>query len=191
MKTDNTPIVKDLVLIGGGHSHVIVLKRFAMKPMPGVRITLICRDVETPYSGMLPGLVAGHYTRDEVHIDLGPLSRFANARFYHDEAIGLDVDARVIHTRDRPPVPFDVLSIDIGSTPYMADVPGAAESVVPVKPISNFYARWLELVARVESSDGPMSIAIVGAGAGGTEMLLAMQFGLQERLRALGHDTNA
>ena len=190
MKTDNTPIVKDLVLIGGGHSHVIVLKRFAMKPMPGVRITLICRDVETPYSGMLPGLVAGHYTRDEVHIDLGPLSRFANARFYHDEAIGLDVDARVIHTRDRPPVPFDVLSIDIGSTPYMADVPGAAESVVPVKPISNFYARWLELVARVESTDEPMSIAIVGAGAGGTEMLLAMQFGLQERLRALGHDTN-
>ncbi|MFT4582780.1 MAG: selenide,water dikinase [Gammaproteobacteria bacterium] len=188
MKTDNTPIVKDLVLIGGGHSHVIVLKRFAMKPLPGVRITLICRDVETPYSGMLPGLVAGHYTHDDVHIDLGPLARFANARFYNDEAIGLDLAARTVHTRKRPPVPYDVLSIDIGSTPYMADVPGAAENVVAVKPISNFFDRWQELVQRVETSQGPLSIAIVGAGAGGTEMLLAMQYGLQRRLRDLGHD---
>ena len=179
MNTDNTPIIKDLVLVGGGHSHVIVLKLFAMKPMPGVRITLICRDVETPYSGMLPGLVAGHYTHDEVHIDLGPLSRFANARFYHDEVVGLDVDARVLLMRDRPPVPYDVLSIDIGSTPYMADVPGAAENVVAVKPISNFFARWQELVQRVDASEGALSIAVVGAGAGGTEMLLAMQYGLQ------------
>ncbi|MDA0823341.1 MAG: selenide, water dikinase SelD [Proteobacteria bacterium] len=190
MKTDNTPIVKDLVLIGGGHSHVIVLKRFAMKPLPGVRITLICRDVETPYSGMLPGLVAGHYTRDDVHIDLGPLARFANARFYHDEAIGLDLKARTVHTVKRPPVPYDVLSIDIGSTPYMADVPGAAENVVAVKPISNFFDRWQELVRRIETSAGSLSIAIVGAGAGGTEMLLAMQYGLQRRLRQLGHDPN-
>jgi selenide,water dikinase len=189
MKTDNTPVVKDLVLIGGGHSHVIVLKKFGMKPMPGVRLTLICRDVETPYSGMLPGLVAGHYSHDEVHIDLGPLTRFANARFFHDEAVGLDTAAQLVHTRGRPPIPYDVLSIDIGSTPYMADVLGAAENVVAVKPISNFFQRWQDLVQRVEASEGPLSIAIVGAGAGGTEMLLAMQYGLQNRLKSLGLDT--
>ena len=187
MQSDAAPVIKDLVLVGGGHSHVIVLKRFGMKPMPGVRITLICRDVDTPYSGMLPGLVAGHYGFDEVHIDLGPLCRFANARFYHDQATGLDLVNRTVTCRNRPPVPFDVLSIDIGSAPDMS-VPGAQDAVVPVKPISNFMTRWEALVGRVCASDRPLSIGVVGAGAGGTEMLLAMQHGLNAKLRSLGRN---
>ncbi len=188
MNADTTPILKDLVLVGGGHSHVIVLKRFGMKPMPGVRITLICRDVETPYSGMLPGHVAGHYTHDDIHIDLGPLARFANARFYHDEVIGLDPVERRVICRNRPPVPYDVLSIDVGSTPRMDGVPGAADAVVPVKPIGNFVARWNALVERVLATDRPVRIGVVGAGAGGVEMALAMRHGLHARLRTAGGD---
>ena len=188
MKADSTPVLKDLVLAGGGHSHVIVLKRFGMRPMPGVRVTLICRDVETPYSGMLPGHVAGHYTHDDIHIDLGPLARFANARFYHDEVIGLDPVERKVICRNRPPVPYDVLSIDVGSAPRMHDVPGAEGTVVPVKPIGNFVARWNALVERVLATEGSVRIGVVGAGAGGVEMVLAMRHGLHARLRETGGD---
>ena len=186
MNSATTPIVKDLVLAGGGHSHVIVLKRFGMKPMPGVRLTLICRDVETPYSGMLPGHVAGHYTHDEIHIDLGPLARFANARFYHDEVVGLDPIERTVICRGRPPVRYDVLSIDIGSAPVTHDVPGASGTVVPVKPIGSFVERWNALVERVLATEAPVRIGVVGAGVGGVEMVLAMRHGLRTRLREAG-----
>jgi selenide,water dikinase len=188
MQAGGTPVVKDLVLVGGGHSQINVLKGFGMRPVPGVRLTLICKDVMTPYSGMLPGLIAGHYSFEETHIDLGRLSRFAQARFYNDEAVGLDLAGRRVLCRGRPPVPYDLLSVNIGSAPVTASVPGAAENVVPVKPIDRFVAHWERLRERVLARGRPTRIGVVGGGAGGVEILLAIQYRLGRLLAADGQD---
>ena len=188
MLAPEQPILRDIVLVGGGHSHVGVLKSFGMRPIAGVRLTLICTDTHTPYSGMLPGYVAGHYDYDAVHIDLSRLAVFAGARLYRDEVIGLDRVNRKVLCRNRPPVPFDVLSINIGSTPRLQGVPGAVRHVVAVKPIARFNERWLALLERVQRHPGTTTVAVVGAGAGGVELLLAMQFRLRHALAALGRD---
>ncbi len=170
----SAPIQHDLVLIGGGHAHIEVLRRYAMRPQPGVRVTMISREIETPYSGMLPGYVAGHYSHDEIHIDLGPLARAAGARAYHDEVVALDLERGLVQCRQRPPVEFDFLSIDIGSTPSL-QAAGAALHVVPVKPVSSFTARWAALLARAVESSGDLGIGVVGGGAGGVELLMAVR----------------
>ncbi|MES2952172.1 MAG: selenide, water dikinase SelD [Pseudomonadota bacterium] len=188
MQAPDQPILRDIVLVGGGHSHVGVLKSFGMCPLPGVRLTLICTDVHTPYSGMLPGYVAGHYDFDAVHIDLSRLAVFAGARLYRDEAIGLDRTKRTVLCRNRPPVPFDVLSINMGATPQAHGVPGAVEHAVAVKPIARFNERWLALLERVQQHPGTTTVAVVGAGAGGVELLLAMQFRLRKVLQSLGRN---
>ena len=190
MQSPGQPVLRDIVLVGGGHSHVGVIRRFGMRPMPGVRLTVICRDTHTPYSGMLPGYVAGHYAFDEVHIDLRRLAEFAGARFFRDEAVGLDRSARKVLCRSRPPVAYDQLSINIGSTPMLGNVPGAMEHAVPVKPINTFNTRWLALLDRVLRHKGAESIVVVGAG-GGVELTLAMQHRLKNELRALGRESEA
>ena len=188
MQSPDQPVLRDIVLVGGGHSHVGVLRRFGMHPLPGVRLTVICRDTHTPYSGMLPGYIAGHYSYDEVHIDLSRLARFAGARFFRDEALGLDRGAGKVLCRNRPPVAYDFLSINIGSTPRMNDVDGAAEHAVPVKPINGFNERWQLLLDRVRRHDGATRIAVVGGGAGGVELTLAMQYRLRNELQASGRN---
>jgi selenide, water dikinase len=189
MESVGTPVVvKDLVLVGGGHSHVAVLKSFGMRPMPGVRLTLVTRDMQTPYSGMLPGFIAGHYTYDDCHIDLAPLAAFAGARLYRAEAIGIDLEAKRVICTNRPPLPYDVLSLDIGSHPKQADVVGSAEHATPVKPIGGFAARWQRIVTRVRTDPSPLRIGVIGGGAGGVELTLAMQHRLRRVLLEAGQN---
>ena len=191
MKGAGQPIVKDVVLVGAGHSHVTVLRMFGMNPVPGVRFTLVSRELHTPYSGMLPGLIAGHYGFDDAHIDTGPLARFADARLYQDEAIALDLPGRRVLCRHRPPVPYDLLSLNIGSTPNTADVPGASEHAVPVKPIDGFLGRFEALMARVLARKGRTRLALVGAGAGGVELLLSVEHRLRQEVSRAGFDAGA
>jgi len=172
------PVRTDIVLLGGGHSHIAVLKSFGMHPVPGVRLTLISRDVATPYSGMLPGLIAGHYTFDQAHIDLVPLARFAGARFVRAAVVGIDTETRKVELANRPAINYDILSINTGSTPSTRLIPGAADNAVPVKPISQFLEHWNALQKRLAQRDGPVRIGIVGGGAGGIELSLAAHYAL-------------
>lgn len=170
------PVARDLVLVGGGHAHALVLRMLAMRPITGLRITLISPASHTPYSGMLPGLVAGHYSFEQTHIDLARLCQWAGVRFVEAEVSALDPAARRLTLRGRPAIDYDLVSIDIGSQPELDSVPGARENAVPVKPVAGLWQRWQSLHSRILARDGAgeFRIAVVGGGAGSVELALAM-----------------
>jgi len=166
-------VTTDIVLVGGGHAHVHVVMAFAKRPLPGVRVTLVSRDLTTPYSGMLPGIVAGIYAPEEAHIDLVRLTALTGTRLIHGEAAGLDRAAKRLTLAGRPPIAYDILSIDVGITPDLATIEGAAEYGIAVKPIGAFLAKLENLRERWRAGD-VRRIAVVGGGAGGVELALAL-----------------
>ncbi len=165
------PDVKDIVLIGGGHSHALVIRMWAMNPAPGLRLTLISPQVHTPYSGMLPGLVAGHYNFEQTHIDLQKVCAWAGVRFIKAHATKINPEQQTITLDTRPDIEYDICSIDIGSTPNNS-ISGFDEFAVGVKPISRFYSHWQELQNQLNE---PFKVVIIGGGAGGIELITAMQ----------------
>lgn len=169
-------LARDLVLVGGGHSHALALRMMAMRPIEGLRITLVSPASHTPYSGMLPGLIAGHYRFEETHIDLARLCQWAGARFVAAEVTALDPQQRLLTLAGRPALAYDLLSIDIGSQPELDSVPGARAYSVPVKPVAGLWQRWQAMHARLlaQSSAEPHRICVVGGGAGSVELALAM-----------------
>lgn len=173
------PLTRDLVLVGGGHSHALVLRKWGMQPLAGVRVTVINPGPTAPYSGMLPGFVAGHYARDELDIDLVKLARFAGARLIPGTVEGLDPVNRLVHLRGRAPIAYDVASVNVGITSAMPDLPGFAENAVPAKPLGPFAQRW----AAWRDEGGPARVVVIGGGVAGAELAMAMAFALRERGR--------
>ncbi len=180
MQSGDTPVARDLVLIGGGHSHLFVLREFAMRPLPGVRLTLVTRDLHTPYSGMLPGFIAGHYGYDDTHIDLLPLATAAGARLIHEPVSGIDADARQIRFEHRPPLAYDLLSINIGSRPTLPENVAAGSKQLAVKPVDRFIESWRGIEQHLRQGRERIRLAIVGGGAGGVELALSLQFRARE-----------
>jgi selenide, water dikinase len=178
----------DIVLVGGGHAHVHVLTAFAKLPEPGVRITLIARDLAMPYSGMLPGVVAGLYTPEEAHIDLARLTTATGARLIHAEAVGLDRVNKRVELRGRPPIAYDIVSIDVGITPALAAIKGAAEHAIAVKPIGSFLNKFNGLCESCRRPDGPRRIAVIGGGAGGIELFLSLRTRLLREAKTHARD---
>ena len=117
------PLTRDIVLIGGGHTHALVLRKWGMDPLPGVRLTVIDPNPTAPYSGMLPGHIAGHYSQAELELDLVRLARFAGARLVIGRAEGLDLARQTVRISGRPPIAYDLASVDIGITSNLPELP--------------------------------------------------------------------
>ncbi len=179
--------MKNLLLIGGGHSHIEVMRRFALRPLADVRITVVNPTAHTPYSGMLPGLIAGHYTFAQCHIDLPALAQSTGCTFRKAAINGLHADANLAFCDTGETLRYDVASIDIGSTPVTLGVRGAARHGLKVKPTDRFLREWDALLVRAQQrrlADG-FNIVMAGGGAAGVEVLLA----IQHRLRSAGFTT--
>ena len=180
MRSPSAPGIRhDVVLVGGGHAHVQVLKRWAMAPVPGARLTLVVDRPIAVYSGMVPGFVAGQYSRDDLEIDVRPLALRAGARCIVAAATGVDPDARRLLLADRPPITYDTVSFDVGSTVAGLEIPGAREHAIPTRPIGEFVRRVDEVLAAARGREA-FRVVVVGAGAGGVEVA----FALAARLRA-------
>ncbi|MEC8601232.1 MAG: selenide, water dikinase SelD [Pseudomonadota bacterium] len=169
---------KQLLLVGGGHSHVTVIKQLGMRPIPGVKVTLVTPSLKTPYSGMLPGCIAGHYLPSDIYIDLAKLCQAAGIDWVLDEICGVDPARQTVMFSHRPGLQYDVLSLDVGIIPDTLGLSGDSHLITPVKPIASFIDRWQDCQQRLTAED---SIAIVGGGAASVEIALAIAAALKSK----------
>ena len=180
------PTRAELVLVGGGHAHVQVLRALALRPVPGVRTTVVLDRPDAVYSGMVPGFVAGDYAEGELEIDVVPLARRAGARVVLAPALRVEPAARRIELDGRPPLPYDVASLDVGSSVRGLELPGVREHTLATRPIGRFVERLETALARAAAAGaahGPR-LAVVGGGAAGVELAA----GLIARLRSAGRE---
>ena len=168
------PVRGDLVLVGGGHAHVQVLRAWAAKPLPGVQLSVVVDDPIAVYSGMVPGFVAGQYPASELEIDLRPLARRAGARFVVAPAAGIDLSGQRVELVGRPPLRFDVASLDVGSRTHGTTLPGVTEHALATRPMARF-VRGVEALLEEARRVRRFRLAVVGGGAGGVELALAFR----------------
>lgn len=182
--------MKRLVLLGGGHAHLQVLAAMAREPMPGVQAVLVTPFARQLYSGMLPGWMAGHYALDDCAIALEPLARAARVELALASATAIDAAERSVTLSDGRVAEYDVLSVDVGSQQDREAIEGARTRGLFVRPIEHFvklYESLLELAAtRV------LDVVVLGGGAAGFEIALALQHRLQAQVRVclVTGDTN-
>lgn len=155
--------MKRVLLVGAGHAHLVVLRALKRAPLYGARVAVVSPHPKQIYSGMLPGLIAGHYTLDEVQVDVAGLAEHAYADFVQGSVVALDAERRRAKLDAGDDIAYDYVSLNAGS---LVDVstPGS-EQALPIKPFENF----------VRKLRAPRKVALAGAGAAGAEMAMALR----------------
>lgn len=163
-----------LVLAGAGHSHAKVLLEFARRPVEGLEIVLVSPGSLAPYSGMVPGWLAGHYQWEACCIDFGHLCRMAKARWLAASVVGCDTQQQTLRLDSGEQLGWDFLSLDIGST--LRPAGSASTRLLPMRPLSMLKTRWDRLLQQLRDwpSGKPCQVLMVGGGAAGVESLLAV-----------------
>ena len=144
-----------------------------MTPLAGARVTLINPEPTAPYTGMLPGFIAGHYSREDLDIDLVRLCRRAGARLTLASATGIDLDRKLVVLDRQAPLSFDTLSINVGISTDCPHIPGFARWAVPAKPLGTLADRWERFLAEIGRGERRPCVAVIGGGVGGVELALA------------------
>ncbi len=165
--------MKRLLLIGAGHAHAQVLKDWISAPVPGTELVVVSPSARAPYSGMVPGWLAGRYRYDEICIPFDALAAAAGARFVIDELIGLDPDRRRVQLASGATLDCDVLSLNVGSTLHAPQIDGVR--VLALRPLGKLREAWDALQSELahEGSHRALAVTMVGGGAAGVESLLA------------------
>lgn len=156
--------MKRVLLIGAGHAHAVVLRALAKEPLLGARIDFVSPQPVQLYSGMLPGIVAGHYSQADAEIDFRALAERAYAEFIQASVLGLDLERRSAALSDGRMLGYDLVSLNVGSR-LDVSVPGAAHAVA-AKPFEGL----------IGALDGMRRIALAGGGAAGAELAMALRY---------------
>ncbi len=166
---------KRIVLIGGGHSHCLILKKWNRIPLEMASICLISEGASLPYSGMLTGAIAGIYQNEDINIALAPLTDQAKGSFIEDTVVDIDFDQQQVLTCGGQKISYDILSINTGALPHSAGILSAKEFAVPLKPVKVFQTKFTEFLKKASESQKIYSVVVIGAGVAGIECALAIE----------------
>lgn len=166
--------MKRLLLLGGGHAHIEVLRDLASHPDPRREVTLVTPSQRLLYTGMVPGVIAGHYSLEDCTIDLARLAQRAGAELLLTTATLVSPGENEVACSDGTALPYDVLSIDVGSRPAIGDAKGVERHAIQMRPLERAMVGWSGVLARAMRGDLG-AVTVVGAGAAGIEISLAMR----------------
>jgi len=169
---------RHVVLVGGGHAHALVLAQLQKSPIPGARFTVIDPGSHAPYTGMLPGYVAGHYTRDQLYIDIQSLCAGGEVTFIQDRVVSANSNESYLVLESGERIDYDYVSYDVGIHSNMSFITGFSQYAVPVKPLGGFAETWSVFLKKYREEKVPVHISMIGGGVAGVEMALAIEYAL-------------